>query len=206
MASTTTYLNQATLTDSATQLTLAAYTNPNSSTIDPPPILKIDDEIVLIVSSVNSPTLKVVRGYMGTKAAEHKQYAAAVYGTPADMQASKGITSVFGSLTTPELIQNSQDVTATGATGTDAARITIAPLGVITATGASGAGIHLNYPIPGDHYTIKNMMTGALKIYSVGATINGIAGATGATVTATGNLTCWAFCTVAGAWQIVGNT
>ena len=99
-------------------------------------------------------------------------------------------------------------VTATGATGSTAASAGSGFPALVTATGASGAGINLptGACVPGAFYVIKNMMTGVLNVYSTGATINGTTGTTAYTITATGNLTAVAFCTNTGAWQIVFNT
>src|SRR5262245_48167322 len=108
----------------------------------------------------------------------------------------------FGS-SAPTFRQTALDVTATGATGSTATDLGLAFPAYVTATGASGAGVNLNTgaAVPGAVFWIKNMMTGVLKIYSVGATMNGTTGTTAISLTATGNLTVQAFCTVAGAWQ-----
>lgn len=102
-----------------------------------------------------------------------------------------------------------QDVTATGSTGSTATDLGAATYpGVVTITGASGAGVNLNVNacVPGAFYVMKNMMTGVAKIYSVGATMNGTTGTTAISLTVTGNSTIVAFCTLAGAWQVGMNT
>lgn len=103
---------------------------------------------------------------------------------------------------------SSQDVTATGATGSTATFLTSVVPALVTVTGASGAGVQLptGAAVPGAAYLVKNCMTGALKVYAVGGSINGTTGTTAFTLTATGNLFCAAMCTIAGAWQISGNT
>lgn len=100
------------------------------------------------------------------------------------------------------------DVTATGATGSAAASLGSAYPALATCTGASGAGVNLptGACVPGAFYVLKNMMTGALNVYSVGATINGTTGTTAYAITTTGNKTAIAYCTVAGAWQVGLNT
>lgn len=203
MSLTTTYLNGA-VTATASTVTLNAYTAPTVAAIASKPWLQVDSEFMLITDSTNSPTLSVVRGYWGSQAVSHKTSAPVKYGLPADFPAYAPAGPA--ALTTPTIIENALDVTATGATGSTAAPITIPAPGVITATGASGAGINLPYATAGAEYQIKNMMTGVLKVYSLQATINGNSGATGYSITATGNLTALAFCTVAGAWQIGLNT
>ena len=63
----------------------------------------------------------------------------------------------------------------------------------------------LNLPIPvvGAYYWVKNQTTGVLKVYSVGATINGTTGTTAISISATGTLTAGFGCSTAGAWQVV---
>lgn len=104
------------------------------------------------------------------------------------------------------VIANSADITATGATGTTASSAPSVTPTFITLTGASGAGLRLGTGTPGQWYVVKNMGTGALNLYANGATINGTTGTTAYPITATGNLTALAFCTVAGAWQVGLNT
>lgn len=202
MALTTTTAASAT-SASASTIKLTAYTAPSGRA---KPLLEVDDEIMLIVDTANSPTLGVVRGYMGTLAVAHSLYAGVTYGAPSDFQVSKGSTVGFSSLANPTVAQNVQQITATGATGTTAATITQSSPAFLTVTGASGSGVNLPVPVAGAAYTIINKQTGALLLYSVGATINGTTGTTAFTLTATGNLMAWAFCTTAGAWQVGGNT
>ena len=101
-----------------------------------------------------------------------------------------------------------QDITATGATGTTGYQLSAVVPSVVNATGASGAGINLvsTSCVPGAVVIIRNAMTGALNVYSVGATINGTTGTTAVAITATGNRTAIAFAASAGAWYLTFNT
>lgn len=202
MALTTTTASAA-ITASGTQMTLTAYTAPGGRA---KPLAKIDDEIVLITDTTLSPTLGIVRGYMGTVAAAHNQYAGVTYGTPADFQVSKGPAELYPSVTTPTIFQNTQEITSTGATGTTAAILTVTSPAFISVTGASGAGINLPVPVVGQAFTFANKMTGAFNLYCVGGTINGTTGTTAAAITATGNKFVVAYCSTAGAWTVAGNT
>ncbi len=96
-------------------------------------------------------------------------------------------------------------MTATGATGTDAAQITAGAPCLIVATGTSGAGIAFptGAVVAGAWYLVKNATTGVLKVYSVGATINGTTGTTAISISATGTLTAGFGCVAAGAWQVM---
>jgi hypothetical protein len=202
MAATTTTANGA-ISASSNVVTLTAYTAPAGRA---KPILKVDDEIMLITDTSASPTLGVVRGYMGTSAVQHRTQAAIVYGAPQDMQVSKGPSWTSASLVTPAILGLSQEVTCTGTTGTNAANITATSAAFLNVTGTSGAGINLPYPLAGASYVIKNGTTGALLVYSDGASLNGVTGTTGVTIGATGNRLAFANCATAGAWQINGNT
>lgn len=121
---------------------------------------------------------------------------------------ASGATITSPTITTPTLTWTAVQVTATGATGSAAASLGSVYPAVVCATGASGAGVNLptGAAVAGAVYIIKNMMTGALNVYSVGATINGTTGTTAYPITATGNLTAVAFCVNAGAWQVGLNT
>jgi len=205
MASTTTTLN-GTLTAGQLQVTLTAYTAPSApGNLNGKILLKIDDEIMLITDTTLSPTLSVVRGYMGSAAAAHTTGAGAVYGLPIDMQTSKGPTHNYPSLYNPAIVQNTQEVTSTGATGSTAATITQVSA-FLNVTGVSGTGLNLPVPIVGNSYIVKNNSTGAINVFCVGGTINGTTGTTAYTVTATGNKFAVANCATAGAWQVYGNT
>lgn len=204
MASSTTYLNQATLATGATFLTVSGYTAPAGR---PKPIGQMGDERMLIVDSSLSPTLQVVRGYQGTQATGHNQYEPFIYGTPSDMPVSKGTTQLFPTETSPTIHYSAQEITATGTTGTNAALVNVPPPAFITISGAANSGVNLPYPQVGDSFTLKNLTTGTVKIYSIGSgTINGNSGATGFSLTATGNLMVDFYCSTAGAWQAGGNT
>lgn len=202
MALTTTKLSGA-LSADATKLTVAAYTAPAGRA---KALLRLDDEICLVTDTSVSPTLGVVRGYMGTAAVAHSNLAAVEYGRPEEFQTSKGPSWAAPSLANPAVAANVQSITATGATGSAAAAITQPSPAFLTATGTSGAGINLPVPVAGAAYTIKNNTTGALLIYSVGATINGTTGTTAFSLSATGNLVAHVWSNAAGAWQAGGNT
>lgn len=208
MATTTTV--SANYTAGALQITVTAFTNPALIGMTPKTILQFPatGEQMLVTDTTLAPTLGVVPGWNGTPCVAHKIGEAVVYGLANDtaLQSAPQIDVTYPIVTTPTLTQNSADVTATGATGSTAYNVAIAGAGLLTVTGASGAGINLPYATPGAEYTIKNMMTGDLKIYAVGSSINGTTGTTAVTLTTTGNKTIVAFCTVAGAWQAVLNT
>lgn len=111
-------------------------------------------------------------------------------------------------LTTPTVLFTVSSVTATGATGSAAAALPSVYPALVTATGASGAGVGLptGAAVAGAFYEVENAMTGALNIYAVGGTINGTTGTTAYVVTATGNKTATIRCLSAGAWRVSGNT
>ncbi len=200
MALTTTTLSAA-LTASGQQATLTAFTNPSTGGIGPLTLLKVDDEIMLITSAANSPTVSVVRGYMGTVAAAHTLYAGALYGLSTDFQASKGSTQAYPSMGNPQITYNTQVITSTGATGSTAAPITIPAPGLITTTGSSGTSINLPYPAAGAQYFVRNInTTGVCKVFSVGATINGTTGTTSFDMDTTGTDRTYFMSVVAGQW------
>lgn len=203
MALTTTTLN-GTVTATVSQIKLTAFTAPSGR--NPKTLLRLDDEICLITDTTLSPTLSVVRGYMGTSAAAHTSGVGVTYGVPADFQTSKGPSTSFPSLANPTLFSNVQEITATGTTGSDAAIITQPSPAFINSTGATDAGVNLPVPIVGMYYTIRNASTtGAVKIYCVGGTINGTTGTTAVSMTHTGTKMATAFCSTAGAWQLAGS-
>jgi hypothetical protein len=203
MATVTTTLAGA-VSATATKVVLTAYTAPTGRA---KPLLRVNDEIMLIADNSLSPTLGVVRGYMGTLAVAHATGEGVEYGKPDDWPiAAHGPTMQSPAVYNPYILSNAQEMTATGATGTTAASITVPSPAFLNVTGTSGAGINLGVPVVGESYTIKNLTTGALKIYAVGATINGTTGTTAFSLTATGNLQVTAYSSTAGAWQVQGNT
>lgn len=111
-------------------------------------------------------------------------------------------------LTTPSIAFTVANPTATGATGGAGAPLSAVTPQLVTATGASGAGLDLvtGAAVAGAFYVIMNGMTGAVNLYAVGGTINGTTGTTAYAITATGNRTALAQCVAAGAWTIRGNT
>lgn len=208
MASTKTFLSSD-CAAGAQFVTLSAYTAPTwSGNLAPKYLLRFADtgEICLIVDSALSPTLQVVRGYMGTAAVAHKANTGVEYGLPSDMQTSEGPTFSFPNVANPTIAQNVAEMTATGATGSTAAPVILPAPSFLNVTGTSGAGINLPYATPGAFYVIRNATTGVLKVYSVGATINGTTGTTAKSITATGNLTAIAECSTAGAWYVALDT
>lgn len=203
MATTTTTLSSA-LSASNTKCTVAAYTAPSGRA---KALLRVDDEICLVADASLSPTLGLVRGYMGTLAVSHESQAGVEYGNPTDFPiAGKGPSFQSPTLFNPSGYSNAQEITQTGATGTTAATIIVPAPAFFTVTGTSGAGINLGVPSVGEAFTFKNNTTGVMKLYCVGGTINGTTGTTALSISATGNLMAFAFCSTAGAWQVAGNT
>lgn len=195
---TTTSLN-GTITANQIFITLTAFTNP-ATTFSSQTLLQFTTgEICLVTDATLSPTLQVVRGYRGTGAAAHTTNEGIVYGLTSDSnwpaRPQTGINQGVIRL-------NAQSVTATGATGTDAAIVTAQPGAFLDVTGVSGTGLNMPIPAVGDWYTFRNNGTGVIKFYSIGATINGTTGTTAVSVTATGDLGGTFQCAVAGAWKI----
>jgi hypothetical protein len=145
----------------------------------------------------------VIPGFNATSNAAHSQYAGVTYGTTIDFAADASLGPLIGQRAQT---YQAQEVTITGATGTTAAIVTVPSPAFLNCTGTSGAGINLPVPVLGASYTIKNLTTGVCKIYSVGATINGTTGTTAVSLSATGDLGAYAFCSTAAAWQITFNT
>lgn len=202
MATTTT--TSGAVATGAQQITLAAFTNPGNQGIGALVLGQwATGERVLIVDSTYSPTISVVRGYGGTPAAAHANLEGFTYGLSSDAFFT---TAVAAQLPQPVLNITSQEVTGTGATGSTAATVTGSQMGFLNVTGASGVGVNLPVPTAGMSFQIANKGTGAINIYSVGATINGTTGTTAFALTATGNKFAIANCATAGAWQIYGNT
>lgn len=200
MAITTTTLN-GTITAGATLVTLTAFTNPQTGAIGPQTLLQFTTgERCLVTDASLTPTLQVVRGYDGTTAVAHTTGEGIQYGLnseplwPVAAPIIVPTTSLFN--------MNAQEVTATGATGTTAAVITPAAMAFLNVTGTSGTGINLPVPRVGDFYMVRNGTTGALLVYSVGSTINGVTGVTGVSISATGTLGAGFACSTAGAWRV----
>lgn len=169
----------------------------------------IDAEEMTVQSGYSSgTTIPVLRGQNGTATAAHNNGAGVEQGIGALDFASPGAQQVGLSPARGVSLQTPVDITATGATGTTAAVLPQNSPCVATVTGTSGAGVILpqGSAMPGARYDIKNCTTGVIKVYASGATINGNAGATGVSLTATGNLYIGVICTEAGTWQTFGNT
>ncbi len=198
MALTTTKLS-GTITAGVSRLTLAAYTAPNGSR----PYVQLQfatGETCRITDATLSPTLGVVRGYAGTLAVAHTTGEGVTYGLASDPAWANYIQPA---LDQAPITINAQEITITGATGTDAAAVTIDSVGLLNATGTSGAGLNLPVPTVGMQYWVKNNTTGVCKVYSVGSTINGVTGTTAISISATGTLAAGFMCATAGAWQVV---
>lgn len=199
MALTTTKLN-GTITAGAQLITLSAFTEPRTG-FGAEAILRFTTgEVCKIVDASLTPTLSVVRGYWGTLAAAHTTNEGVVYGLTGDAAWPAVPQTIVPSA--PLLRTNAQEVTATGATGTDAAVLTAPPPAFLNITGVSGTGLNLPVPAVGDFYTFRNSGTGVIKLYSIGATINGTTGTTAVSITATGDLGGILQCATAGAWYI----
>ena len=203
---TTTTLN-GTITATTTQITLTAFTNPSTGQISAPTILRFTTgEKVRVTDATLSPTLQVVRGYEGTLAAAHTTGEGVVYGLVGDSAFDEANTFVgLHGIRKPSFMRMQvQEVTATGTTGSTAAVITAGPLVMINSTGATDAGINLWVPVAGDSIFVHNdSTTGAVKIYSVGATINGTTRTSALSITATGNKGAMFGCVTAGAWKTI---
>ena len=203
MATSKTYIASA-LGASDTRVTLAAYTAPGGRAAI---LIRFDDEICRVTDTSSAPTIGLVRGYMGTQAVAHEVRTAAEYGTPNDFPVtSKGSFLSNASLATPTVNVNTLEVTSTGTTSTDAALVPVPSGAFLNVTGATSSGVNFPYPAVGDNYTVLNKTTGTIKLYSIGATINGTTGTTSFDLTITGTKTAVLFCATAGAWQVAGNS
>jgi len=201
MALTTTTLSGA-VAIGDTSLTVAAYTAPTGLSFLSRAWMLVDSELMLVTDTSLSPTLQVVRGYNGTQARAHSNLAGVQYGVPGDFSTYNGQQTPGSGFYYRAQRDSAQEVTATGATGSTAAVVTAYPGAFLNATGASGTGLNLPVPQVGDRFFIKNNGTGALNVYSVGATINGTTGTTAFAVTATGDKGALAHCATSGAWQV----
>ncbi len=203
---TTTTLN-GTITASAKQITLTAFTNPGSTGISGKTLLQFaTGEKCLVTDASLSPTLGVVRGYDGTTAAAHTTAEGVQYGLMGDPLFTEA-NSFAGQaqIDAPSTILfNAVEITATGVTGTDAAVVTAQPFAIINSTGATDAGVNLWVPTVGQAVVVHNdSSTGAVKVYSVGATIDGTTGTTAVSITITGSKGGMFACATAGAWRMV---
>ena len=204
---TTTTLN-GTITAGTKQITLTAFTNPATGQISPKVMLRFNatGEKVLMTDATLSPTLEVVRGYEGTSAAAHTTGEAVTYGLMGDAAFDEATTFVgLHDIQQPSYYKpQTVEVTATGTTGTTAANLTVGPMAIINTTGATDAGVNLWVPVPGDTIFVHNdSTTGAVKVYSVGATINGTTGTTAVSITVTGTKGAMFGCITAGAWKAI---
>lgn len=117
-------------------------------------------------------------------------------------------TTVFSGSTTfsSTVVAPWQVVAATsaGTTGSDATAISIGAPGLITVTGASGAGVGLPVATAGAVYALRNInaATGVQNVYAVGSTINGTTGTTALALSPTGTKAATLGCVTAGAWLV----
>ena len=197
MAITTTYASGA-IAAGDRFIKINAFTNPSTSAIGPQTLLRFaKGEVCLVTDVTNSPTLGVVRGYAGTPAQAHSQYEGVTYGLETEAWPA---VFVVEPVATSRLV-NSQEVTITGTTGTDAAIVTVPSPAILNCSGASGAGVNLPVPSVGMSYVIKNTSSGTMKVYCVGGSLNGTTGTTAVSLTTTGTLGDQFFCATSGAWQ-----
>lgn len=135
---------------------------------------------------------------------------------------SSGVTfsstlSVTGAITAPAggtfgastITQTAVAVTLTGTGSADAATVSaVYPQYVVITSGATGSGMAIpsSAAVNGAVYTIQNTIAATARIYSSGATINGVTGTTAFTLTNTGNKQATFVCVTAGAWNAYGNT
>lgn len=113
-----------------------------------------------------------------------------------------GTTAISGTTT---LAWQTAALTSAGATGTDSTAVSIGAPGMLTVTGASGAGIGLGTGTAGQQFQIRNInATGVQNVYAVGATINGTTGTTALALSPTGTKAAVLGCVTAGAWQVFG--
>ncbi len=203
---TTTTLN-GTITAAATQITLTAFTNPATGNVSAKTLIVMaTGEKMLVTDASLSPTLQVVRGYEGTAAAAHTTAEGVLYGLMGDTSFTEANTYVGQhAVDVPSTILfNAVEITATGVTGTDAAVLTAQPFAIVNSTGATDAGVNLWVPTVGQAVVVHNdSTTGAVKVYSVGGTIDGTTGTTAVSITTTGSKGAMFACATAGAWRMV---
>ncbi len=201
MSLTTTYVSGA-VAAGATKIKLNAFTNPSTGGIGPNTWLQFaTGEYCLVTDATNSPTLEVVRGYRGTSAVAHSLYEGVKYGLSSDAGWSPAAAIV--AQVAPVTITNAQEVTLTGTTGTEAAVVTTPWPAFLNCSGVSGGGVNLPVPVVGAQYVVRNSSSGTLKVYSVGAQLNGTTGTTAVSITTTGTAGDIFWCATAGAWQAV---
>jgi hypothetical protein len=200
MALTITNVNGAVATG-ATQVTLAAFTNPSTGPIGPKTWLKFaTGEICLVTDATLSPTLSVVRGYFGTDAVPHNTLEGVSYGLSNDTAWSgEAVRNIPPS---DVMTENAAEMTMTGTTGSNAAPVTVPAPAFLDVTGTTG-GINLPVPTVGMRYWVKNAAAAALNVYCVGGSINGTTGTTAVSISNTGNKGESFRCATAGAWQVV---
>ncbi len=168
------------------------------------------EEMIVSQAYASGTTVPVLRGQNGTATAAHASGAGVVQGNGLLDFAQTGAQQNVVSPVRDISLETSQDVTATGATGASAAVVTANAPALVSITGASGSGFGVAIPsgaaMPGAWYMFKNATTGSPIVYAPGATLDGITGVTGITITTTGNKSLGLMCTEAGAWISFGQT
>lgn len=166
------------------------------------------EEMVIAKGYASGTTVPVQRGQNGTATKAHASGAGVAQGIGAADWADPWTGQDTVQPGRVQNLETPQDVTATGATGSTAAQLTVFTPANIVATGASGAGVNIptGAAMPGARYLVSNQMTGVLNVYAVGATINGTTGTTAFAITATGNKLAHIVCVEAGVWLAFGNT
>ena len=198
MALTTTYSTGA-VTAQAPTFAVNAFTNPASPGISAKVLGRFATGEYVLITGNTSTTLRVVRGYLGSRAGAHTAYEGFQYGLVSDSEWPSAPANNVQ--IAPVTITNAQEVTLTGTTGTDAAVVTAPWPAILNCSGASGAGVNLPVPSVGAQYVVKNTSSGTLKVYCVGGSINGTTGTTAVSLTTTGTLGDIFWCATSGAWQ-----
>lgn len=200
MALTTTYCSGAVGATAGT-VALNAFTNPANPGISAKTLLRFATGEYCLVTGAVGTTLNVVRGYLGSIPIAHNQYEAVQYGLTSDAAWPPAAAPNVQAGLAPVTLTNSQEVTLTGTTGTDAALVTAPWPAILNCSGASGAGVNLPVPVVGAQYVVKNTSSGTMKVYCVGGSINGTTGTTAVSLTTTGTVGDIFWCATAGAWQ-----
>lgn len=201
MALTTTYASGAVAAGDKV-VNVNAFTSPAQPGISPKTLLRFATGEYCLVTSVNGTALSVVRGYNGSRAAAHTAYEGVQYGLANDQAWPPAGAPVVQAGLAPMTLTNAQEVTLTGTTGTEAAIVTAPWPAILNCSGASGAGVNLPYPVVGAQYVLKNNSSGTLKVYSVGAQLNGTTGTTAVSLTTTGSTGDLFWCATAGTWLV----
>lgn len=198
MALTTAYCSGAVAAGAQT-VALNAFTNPSTAGMSAKVLGRFATGEYVLITGNTGTTANVVRGYLGSRAVAHSALEGFTYGLVSDTgwPAAPAVVAQVAAVN----VVNTQEVTITGSTGTDAAIVTVPSPAILNCSGASGAGVNLPVPAVGQSYVVKNSSSGTMKIYCVGGSINGTTGTTAVSMTTTGTLGDQFFCATAGAWQ-----